>query len=897
MRSGPAAYALLWTAVLAWLLVAVPAQSQDFDQGPDAETSGAADPSAAAEGAEAEAEEEEDELDIRADSVEFDAAQRVYVARGNVRISKGETVISADWVAFSNTTQQGVATGNVLISEAGDTLVADALHFELDDLLGVIYGGELSGDDTDFQMQGDRIKRLDKQRYLFHDAAFTTCKCPDGERDPWRIRAETADLNLDGYATTKNTKVDILGVPLLWTPWMQYPLKTDRKTGLLFPTFATSERTGFDVSVPFFWAVHDQVNVILEPRYLTNRGFKPEAEIEYVFGAYSLGELYGSFIDDDDIDPTNPSTPFDSQRWGVEWLHIQELPWDWWWKVDARFASDNSYAFDFRDFSRFRSDRFMEAVSFLEKRFGLMGRFGFTAAAYYADDVSAPDDLDRDAFLLQRLPDLWLSGRPMAPTPLPWLQTSFDLRYTHFWAKETVEEAMPEVRETIQGVPGNTTTLDLGVGDDVFFDTGIDALPNGRERDANGNIVRLDGTVELRDGTIVTIEEFLAQAPPPEEGEDPEIPILELDGSQDDFPGPEGDGIFSEGEPLGDRGHRVVVNPRIQTPFRLFDAVEVLPELGWHGTFYNTDNQGSTTRNLVTANVDMRSRFRGRVNLPVQGPVNHVLEPRFSWTFVSDVGQTGNPLFIPRPQVMQKRLRQYDVMNIVRDPSDRIEGANAITVGLGNRFYLPGSLDEEGLLGPAELVADVAFSFQHDFEDDQFTAFYADGTLFPFYNVRARFNFGWDFNEGEIAESNLEVGWYHPAGHDLRVLYRFVQDVPRFFENFRFDTERFEDFEEGFLRINQIDVLTRIALTQHIGLTYRIAYSFEDALVLANQVGVEYLSRCYCWALRVQASQRRTEGFTFNFQYRIIGLGEDTVRPFSGVRTRTRRTDSLVGDY
>ena len=134
----------------------------------------------------------------------------------------------------------------------------------------------------------------------------------------------------------------------------------------------------------------------------------------------------------------------------------------------------------------------------------------------------------------------------MALTPWDWLQTSFDVRYTHFWAQETVSEAMPEV-----------DILGQGVGNDIFFDTGIDALPNGRERDANGNIVRLDRTIELANGDVVTLEEFLGQNPPTG---DPNDPVLELDGSQDDFlpgpvgddpgGGPEGDGIFSEGEPF-----------------------------------------------------------------------------------------------------------------------------------------------------------------------------------------------------------------------------------------------------------------------------------------------------------------------------------------------------------
>ena len=68
------------------------------------------------------------------------------------------------------------------------------------------------------------------------------------------IRSEEAELEIGGYGTARNTVVDVLGVPVFWLPWMRYPLLTDRATGLLFPVLNSSSRTGFDIGLPFFWA-------------------------------------------------------------------------------------------------------------------------------------------------------------------------------------------------------------------------------------------------------------------------------------------------------------------------------------------------------------------------------------------------------------------------------------------------------------------------------------------------------------------------------------------------------------------------------------------------------------------------------------------------------------------
>jgi LPS-assembly protein len=39
----------------------------------------------------------------------------------------------------------------------------------------------------------------------------------------------------------RNTTFDVFGVPLAWIPWMVFPVKTERQTGLLFPEFSLGQ--------------------------------------------------------------------------------------------------------------------------------------------------------------------------------------------------------------------------------------------------------------------------------------------------------------------------------------------------------------------------------------------------------------------------------------------------------------------------------------------------------------------------------------------------------------------------------------------------------------------------------------------------------------------------------
>jgi lipopolysaccharide assembly outer membrane protein LptD (OstA) len=782
-------------------------------------------------------------------------------------------VLSADWVGFSATTRQGLASGNVVVIEGEDVLRAQVLQFQIDSVKGVVFDGNLEGSGTRFLMSGDTIQKTGENSYVFDRGRFTSCKCPEGEKEPWVISAKSAKLDIGGYGTARNTAFEVLGVPVVWLPWMIYPLKSDRATGFLFPVWNASSRNGFDMGLPFFWAVGDRLNLTFTASYLTENGFLPSVEGEYVFGERSIGRFYGAWIDDKNIDPDDPSTPFSAQRWAVETVHNQYLPYDLRWVVDARFFSDNLYPFDFKEFSQYRKDRFIESQTFVETRFGPLDRYGFYGAIQYADDQQNPDDQDRDDFLLQRMPQLHGSGVPQRLDKLlPGLVGSFDVDYTHYWAKDQPDGPFNEAR----------------LVDDLFVDSGIEAIPDGEERDSQGRVFRPDGTVELQDGRTLSVEDYVAENPAAQallkDGTTTTVaelfaadPAALLDGSLDNFPpGPEGDGMFQEGEPLNDRGHRFLMNPRLSYPMRLWDAVEVLPEIGYHGTLYQSTEKSFDSRNLFTAQLDVRTRLRRALSLPFgMGEALHVLEPHVQYTGVTHASQSDNPLFTPAPLVTQQRLRELGLFSVTRDYSDRIEEVNAFTFGFGNRLYVPRT-DAEG----TRLYADVDFALQYDFENDGFTGVYVDGSAWPADRIRTRFNVGYDFNAGELSEGLLAVSWSHEEGHDIGVAYRYVAQAPRFFEAFLFDDERFEDFEQGITKINQIFLYGRWAVTQNWALTYRMQYSFEETFFLGNSGGVEYVSKCGCWAIRAEVSDERTQGVEFSLRYRLIGLGDDTVRPF-----------------
>jgi lipopolysaccharide assembly outer membrane protein LptD (OstA) len=766
-----------------------------------------------------------------------------------VQVAQDGRVLSADWAAFSNETRKGMAVGNVVAREGEDVIHARAMRFQLDEQAGLVLGGSIASETREFRLEGAEIERRGEREYQLVDARFTTCQCPEGEKDPWAVSSEKLEVEIGGYAKARNSTIDILGVPVLWLPWLAYPVKSERESGLLFPEIGTSSRTGADIGLPFFWAAADPLNVTISPHYLTKRGFKPELTLEYVLGERSSGEIYGTFLwNDDEVtknDPLNPnddpSTPFSDDRWAIDVVHDQQdLPGGWRAKLDATVLSDNLFPFDFREYAAVRNDRHIDSFGFAENRFGARDQFGFSGEVRFADDLQNPDNLDRDRTWLQRVPDLRGSVLPssVVGSRVFW---AFDARYTHFTA--------------LEGVNGEYPGATLGP-DGLFLDTGLDGIPTGFERDSD------TGDPSSADESLDDFDALLRPN------------------------GPEGDGVFQEGELIADRGHRVVLNPRLYLPVRLGDVVEFLPELGWYGTFYDSQRRGAEMRNLATGNFDLRARLRRTLALPfTNARAIHLLEPRLGFALIEHLGddrQGDNPLFIPRSDILQARLRALDAISITRDPADRIDEVEALNFSIGNRLYAAGA--EEG--APPRLVADATITAWWDFAGDSVRNIFLDGAVFPADHWRSRFDLGVDLDETRIDEALLELGYFGERGNDLSFGYRFLRDLPKFFEGFRYDESRYDEFSVNFERINQFDLYGRWMLLRGFALTYRAQYSIEGHFSLRQQLGVEYVSRCKCWALRIEAEDERSRGFEVGVSYRILGVGDDLLRPFDARRRR-----------
>lgn len=138
--------------------------------------------------------------------------------------------------------------------------------------------GDSRGDASVVFFEGENKKRL-------KDARYTTCSA---DRDDWYLKA--SELEIDGYTKTavaKNATVEFQGVPILYTPWMNFSFANQRKSGFLAPTWGSTSLSGFQVVTPYYWNIAPNMDATFGPRYLSRRGVQFVSEFRYLGESYS----------------------------------------------------------------------------------------------------------------------------------------------------------------------------------------------------------------------------------------------------------------------------------------------------------------------------------------------------------------------------------------------------------------------------------------------------------------------------------------------------------------------------------------------------------------------------------------------------------------------------------
>ncbi len=143
----------------------------------------------------------------------------------------------------------------------------------------------------------EQIAITSESRISLASMLFTTCP-PDNVA--WEISAKSAELDVNvGVGTARGVKLDFKGVPVLYVPYFSFPINDQRKSGFLTPVPGSGERTGFELTVPYYLNLAPNYDLTLAPRYMAERGTQINSDFRYLM-PNSRGDFGFEYLPDDE---------------------------------------------------------------------------------------------------------------------------------------------------------------------------------------------------------------------------------------------------------------------------------------------------------------------------------------------------------------------------------------------------------------------------------------------------------------------------------------------------------------------------------------------------------------------------------------------------------------------
>ena len=184
-------------------------------------------------------------VEIEGDSLE-NLLDRKMKARGNAILKKGNKTIKAETIEYDEVSEKIITKGNTEIELGTMSLKGSDLNYKLSDETGRIDNStfnfksdkkpkttnrngvaitersyDFRGDAKTIFFEGENKKRMESSR-------VTTC---EADSDDWYLKTNNMEVNTKtDRVSASNAVVEFKGVPLLYTPYVNFSLNKNKKS-------------------------------------------------------------------------------------------------------------------------------------------------------------------------------------------------------------------------------------------------------------------------------------------------------------------------------------------------------------------------------------------------------------------------------------------------------------------------------------------------------------------------------------------------------------------------------------------------------------------------------------------------------------------------------------------
>lgn len=274
---------------------------------------------------------------------------------GDVSITQGDRRIKAQYMSFDRQSDLAEMRELVEIRQPGILVRGSGAAVNMAGREAQFEGGEFVLHQSHLRGSAAKIEHQADGVVVLQNGQITSCE-PGAET--WQIKGKSLRVDpIKKQGSGRNVTIEVAGIPIVYVPYITFPVGSERQSGLLIPTVGV-RKGELDLTIPWYWNIAPNYDATIAPRYAAGHGAMVESEWRYMnsvsHNALNLALLPndkggGYLSNDPQLDEAEKLRSYrGTNRWLVSLDHAGGDNSRWYSDIEYAKVSDVDY---FRDIS------------------------------------------------------------------------------------------------------------------------------------------------------------------------------------------------------------------------------------------------------------------------------------------------------------------------------------------------------------------------------------------------------------------------------------------------------------------------------------------------------------------------------------------------------------------
>lgn len=351
-----------------------------------------------------------EKINVLSDKAFRKTRENYFEAIGNVVVTYKKDTLYGERASLSLNDGNVEVEGNVRYITQDLTLFGTKVNYNLTTTNLAAQNAKIVSDN--YTIVGKFLERHPGQIITGEEVEYSTCRdCPES----WSIYGKRVHIVVGQYIRIYHAYFKVNGVVVMYIPYVIFPIKKGRETGLLFPHFSINFQKGVTFQQPWFWAISPSNDLTLTPSIYGKRGSGGEFQYRQMFGESKWMEVNSMMSHDSIYLPGKLDENDSGDKYFRHFSDYEQHFSFGHWGNHHLFYSSTKDLDVVRDYQSYTSNRLFGSEigggGFFEFR---RPYFNINMESYYNRNLLTPEPLGFDHRYVQEWPRINFSSSPVS---------------------------------------------------------------------------------------------------------------------------------------------------------------------------------------------------------------------------------------------------------------------------------------------------------------------------------------------------------------------------------------------------------------------------------------------------------------------------------------------------